>query len=118
MSKRVSLLALALCAFVWPVRVSAQEPAAAKPKPEKAADAAAARRVAEDRARQERERGYASVQLPPSLRTEVLRLAAKRDRALGEEFLTKLDEARKKEADEAASRVAEAERQARGGGGR
>src|SRR5215212_8751281 len=36
MSKRVSLLALALCAAVSPVRVGAQEPAAAKPKPAKA----------------------------------------------------------------------------------
>jgi hypothetical protein len=176
MSKRVSLLALALCAFVSPVPGLAQEPTAARPKPEKAAakkpgaepadpmaelrrttaislvstladdartfrdpslrarvqaraadalweterekaitlfrrawdeaeaaDADADRRVAEDRARQERERGYSSVQLPPSLRTEVLRLAAKRDRALGEEFLTKLDEARKKELESAAT---------------
>jgi hypothetical protein len=176
MSKRVSLLALALCAAVSPLRVGAQEPQAAKPKPAKAsakkpgaeaadpmteirrttaislvstladdartfrdpalrarvqarsadalwdterekavtlfrrawdeaeaADAEADRRVAEDRARQQRERGHASVQLPPSLRTEVLRLAAKRDRALGEEFLTKLDEARKREMESAAT---------------
>jgi hypothetical protein len=68
-----------------------------------AADAEADRRVAEDRARQQRERGYASIQLGPSLRTEVLRLAAKRDRALGEEFLTKLDEARKREMESAAT---------------
>jgi hypothetical protein len=68
-----------------------------------AADADADRRVADDRARQQRERGHASVQLPPSLRTEVLRLAAKRDRALGEEFLTKLDEARKRELESAAT---------------
>ena len=68
-----------------------------------AADADADRRVADDRARQMRERGHASVQLPPSLRTEVLRLAAKRDRALGEEFLTKLDEARKRELESAAT---------------
>lgn len=68
-----------------------------------AADAEADRRVADDRARQQRERGYASVQLGPSLRTEVLRLAAKRDRALGEEFLTKLDEARKRELESAAT---------------
>jgi hypothetical protein len=65
------------------------------------ADADADRRVAEERARQERERGYASIQLPPSLRTEVLRLAAKRDRALGEEFLKKLDEARKRDEENA-----------------
>jgi hypothetical protein len=176
MSKKVSLLALALCTVVSPVRAGAQEPPAAKPKPSKAsakkpagepadpmaelrrttaislvssladdartfrdpslrarvqaraadalweterekaftlfrrawdeaevADAEADRHVAEDRARQQRERGYASVQLGPSLRTEVLRLAAKRDRALGEEFLAKLDEARKREQEAAAT---------------
>lgn len=67
------------------------------------ADAESDRRVAEERARQMRERGHASIQLPPSLRTEVLRLAAKRDKALGEEFLTKMDEARKRELDNAAT---------------
>jgi hypothetical protein len=176
MSKRVSLLALALCSVVAPVRVGAQEPQAAKPKPAKAsarkpgaeaadplaemkrttaislvstladdartfrdpalrarvqaraadalwetereksvalfrrawdeadaADAETDRRIADERARQQRERGYFSIQLPPSLRTEVLRLAAKRDRALGEEFLTKLDEARKRELESAAT---------------
>src|ERR1043166_5104555 len=39
----------------------------------------------------------------PDLRTEVLRLAAKRDRKLGEEFLKMLDEATQKERDEATS---------------
>ena len=68
-----------------------------------AADAEADRRVAEERGRQQRERGSFSIQLPPSLRTEVLRLAAKRDRALGEEFLTKMDEARKRELESAAT---------------
>ena len=67
------------------------------------ADAEADRRVAEDRARQRRERGSFSVQLPPSLRTEVLRLAAKRDRALGEEFLGELEEARQRETESAAT---------------
>jgi len=38
----------------------------------------------------------------PDLRAEVLRLAAKRDRALGEEFLVKLDEAISREAEEIA----------------
>src|ERR1044071_8369427 len=143
MSKRVSLLALALCTVVPPVGAGAQEPQAARPKPartsakkpaagpadplaemrrmtaislvsaladdartfrdpalrarvqarsadalwdtdkEKAvtlfrrawdeaetADAEADRRVAEDRARQIRERGHASIQLGPSLRSE------------------------------------------------
>ena len=55
------------------------------------ADAEAERRVAEERRQQERERGHFSIQLPPSLRTEVLRLASKRDRALGEEFLKRLE---------------------------
>ncbi|HEX7957410.1 MAG TPA: hypothetical protein VF508_10735, partial [Pyrinomonadaceae bacterium] len=68
-----------------------------------AADAEADRRVAEEKRRQQRERGSFSVSLPPSLRTEVLRLAAKRDRALGEEFLTRLDEARKREAEAGAT---------------
>jgi hypothetical protein len=174
MSKRVSLLALALCSALSPVQSFAQQPQA-KPKPAKttakkpaaevdpmaeiqrttavslvttladeartfrepslrsrvqaraadalwetdrekavtlfrrawdeaeSADAEADRRVAEERKRQQRERGSFSISLPPSLRNEVLRLAAKRDRALGEEFLSKLDEARKREADSAAT---------------
>jgi len=48
-----------------------------------------------------RERGSFSIHTPPSMRTEVLRLAAKRDRALGEEFLLKMEEARKREAENA-----------------
>ncbi|HEX8558373.1 MAG TPA: hypothetical protein VF668_09735 [Pyrinomonadaceae bacterium] len=72
-----------------------------------AADAEADRRVAEEKNRQRRERGSFSLQLPPSLRSEVLRLAAKRDRALGEEFLTRLDEARRREAESAATSSAE-----------
>lgn len=36
----------------------------------------------------------------PNMRGEVLRLAAKRDRALGEEFLVKMEEGRKREASE------------------
>ncbi|HEY0171628.1 MAG TPA: hypothetical protein VGB98_11445 [Pyrinomonadaceae bacterium] len=67
------------------------------------ADAEADRRVADERRRQQREHGSFSVALPPSLRTEVLRLAAKRDRALGEEFLVKLEEARKRESESAAT---------------
>lgn len=42
-------------------------------------------------------RGGATLRLPPGLRRDVLRLASKRDRALGEEFLAKLDEAKKNE---------------------
>jgi len=44
-----------------------------------AADAESDRRVAEERARQQRERGYFSIALGPSLRSEVLRLAARRE---------------------------------------
>ncbi|HVF43437.1 MAG TPA: hypothetical protein VM936_10525 [Pyrinomonadaceae bacterium] len=66
-----------------------------------AADAEADRKLEEERRRQIREQGFASVQLPPSIRTEVLRLAAKRDRSLGEEFLLKMEEARKREAENA-----------------
>lgn len=65
-----------------------------------AADAEADRRVQEERRRQERERGAFSIQLPPSLRAEVLRLAARRERALGEEFLARMDAARKEQADD------------------
>jgi hypothetical protein len=65
------------------------------------ADAETDRKLEEEKQRQIREHGFASIQLPPSIRTEVLRLAAKRDRALGEEFLTKMEEARKREAENA-----------------
>jgi hypothetical protein len=68
-----------------------------------AADADADRRMAEEQARQQRERGTFAINRSPSLRAEVLRLASKRDRALGEELLTKLDEARKREAENAAT---------------
>jgi hypothetical protein len=64
-----------------------------------AADADADRRVAEERRRQQRDRGSFSVQTPPSLRTEVLRLAAKRDRELGEEFLARMESQRKEQTD-------------------
>ncbi len=83
-----------------------------------AADAEADRRVEEEKERQLRARGSFSYSRPPSMRTEVLRLAARRDRALGEEFLARLDEARKREADEAAARVADAEKQSRPPSGR
>lgn len=70
-----------------------------------AADAENDRRVEEERRRQVGERGNFSIQVPPSLRTEVLRLAAKRERALGEEFLARLDEAKKEETSATASRT-------------
>jgi hypothetical protein len=65
------------------------------------ADAETDRKLEEEKQRQVREHGYASIQLPPSIRTEVLRLAAKRDRALGEEFLSKMEESRKRDAENA-----------------
>ncbi|HVF57784.1 MAG TPA: hypothetical protein VM934_16650 [Pyrinomonadaceae bacterium] len=74
------------------------------------ADAESDRRVEEERRRQTAERGSFSIQLPPSLRTEVLRLAARRERALGEEFLARMDEARKEEASNAATAPQAAER--------
>jgi hypothetical protein len=49
------------------------------------------------------EDGQVVVRGGPSLRGEVLRLAAKRDRKLGEEFLKALDEAAEKERSEAAT---------------
>jgi hypothetical protein len=42
-------------------------------------------------------RGTTGTRDTPSLRREVLRLAGKRDKALGEEFLARMDEARKQE---------------------
>jgi hypothetical protein len=68
-----------------------------------AADAESDRRMAEEKARQMRERGNFAFRRQPSVRAEVLRLAAKRDRALGEEFLKRLDEGRKQEAENAAT---------------
>lgn len=56
------------------------------------------RRLDEERRAQEQAGKPFSVVAPPSLRTEVLRMAARRDRKLGEELLTKLDEARKQDA--------------------
>ncbi|HEV7796536.1 MAG TPA: hypothetical protein VGO73_00145, partial [Pyrinomonadaceae bacterium] len=66
-------------------------------------DQESARRTEEDRQRQQGGNANAPFALvqPPDLRSEVLRLAAKRDRALGEELLDKLKEARKQEATDA-----------------
>jgi hypothetical protein len=49
-------------------------------------------------------RGTTASRQQPSMRREVLRLAARHDRELGEEFLTKLDEARKLEAEKTPTR--------------
>jgi len=51
-------------------------------------------------------RGSTGRRQQPSMRRELLRLAARHDRQLGEEFLGKLDEARKQEAANADSRRA------------
>jgi hypothetical protein len=66
-------------------------------------DAEAAKKRAEDMKRMESEGGAVVVRGGPDLRSEVLRLVAKRDRALGEEFLKALDEAAEKERSEAAA---------------
>ncbi len=68
-----------------------------------AGDDESARRTEEDRQRQQGgnpSAPYARLRTP-DLRGEVLRLAAKRDRALGEEFLDKLKEAQKQETSDA-----------------
>jgi len=67
------------------------------------ADQESARLLEEDRQRQQSATGSSAVTMPPDLRLEVLRLAAKRDRALGEELLDKLKEAKKQEASDAAT---------------
>jgi hypothetical protein len=54
------------------------------------ADADSLRAMKEEMARQQKETGGFVMRFPPRLRDEVLRLAAKRDRKLGEELLTKL----------------------------
>jgi hypothetical protein len=67
------------------------------------ADQESARRLEEERKRQEAASGSFALVNPPDLRSEVLRLAAKRDRALGEELLDKLKEARTREVTDASS---------------
>jgi hypothetical protein len=66
------------------------------------ADRELLRRIEEDKRRQMAQSGNVVLSRPPNLRGEVLRLAAKHDRALGEEFLAKLDDARKQEERDAA----------------
>jgi hypothetical protein len=68
-----------------------------------AADEESARRMEEDIRKQQQSSGSAAVTSPPNVRNEVLRLAARRDRALGEEFLKKIDEARERDAAAAAN---------------
>jgi hypothetical protein len=68
------------------------------------ADQEAARKLTEERQSQQGDKpnGPPGSFTGPDLRSEVLRLAAKHDRALGEEFLDKLKEARIREANDAA----------------
>ncbi|MCA1566233.1 MAG: hypothetical protein LC803_11470 [Acidobacteria bacterium] len=66
------------------------------------------RRSEEERRANTRSGGGSVWSSPRNLRGEVLRLAAKRERALGEEFLARLDEARKQERESAAAKTAEA----------
>ena len=66
-------------------------------------DAEAAKKRVEDMKRMESEGEPVVVRGGPDLRSEVLRLVAKRDRKLGEEFLKALDEAAEKERSEAAT---------------
>lgn len=61
------------------------------------ADREGARRVAEDARRQYAEGQNIALTRPPNLRQEVLRLAAKRDRALGDQLLAKFEEQRKQD---------------------
>lgn len=63
-----------------------------------AADEESARRMEEDIRKQQQSTGAAAVTSPPNIRNEVLRLAARRDRTLGEEFLKKIEEAKEREA--------------------
>jgi len=67
------------------------------------ADEDAVRAVNEERQRQQTAGGGVMVARPPDLRSEVLRLAAKRDRALGEELLDKLKQAKTQEASDTAA---------------
>lgn len=68
------------------------------------ADQETARKLAEERQRQQGDdpRGPVSFVAGPDLRAEVLRLAAKHDRVLGEELLDKLKDTRAREATDAA----------------
>jgi hypothetical protein len=70
------------------------------------ADKESARRVEEDKRRQLAAGGGVMLSRPPNLRSEVLRLAARRDRALGEEFLARLEDQRKQDERDAAAKLA------------
>lgn len=63
------------------------------------------RRMLEEIKEQQARRGSSAVTGPPNIRGEVLRLAARRDRKLGEELLAKLTVEKKEEAQQAADRA-------------
>ena len=63
------------------------------------------RKMQEDIKQQQARSGNSAVVGPPNVRGEVLRLAARRDRALGEEFLGKLNLEKAREATEASDRA-------------
>lgn len=69
------------------------------------ADQEALRKMQEDIKQQQAKTGNSAIQGPPNIRGEVLRLAARRDRALGEEFLAKLKVEKAQEATEAADKA-------------
>src|SRR5882672_720452 len=62
-------------------------------------------KMQEDIKQQKAKNGNSAVLGPPNVRAEVLRLAARRDRALGEEFLGKLKVEKAREATEATDRA-------------
>ena len=68
-----------------------------------AADTEATKLLAEEEKKQKAAGGPVVLRGGPDLKSEVLRLAAKRDVKLGEQFLKALDEARQKELEEAAA---------------
>ena len=71
-----------------------------------AADKEGQQKLQEEVAQQKAKSGGSfAVTSPPNLRSEVLRLAARRDRALGEEFLVKLKAEQQEEATEANDKV-------------
>lgn len=73
------------------------------------ADQDSAREMKEERLRQEKEGRGSMLVRQPDLRSEVLRLAAKRDRALGEELLDKLKQAKTQEASDTPAQRPEAQ---------
>src|ERR1043165_4845404 len=63
------------------------------------------RKLQEDIKQQQAKGGSVAVAGPPNIRGEILRLAARRDRALGEEFLAKLRTEKQQEATDATDKA-------------